>query len=251
VDWLADLQPEQPGASRAACSAPDGTGPAVGGGKPVLRMKLPPGRVDGWWFSGPAAGAGLSDAAMSVLRAAVDETEVLARYQTKTRQMKGSDCLWWTGAVSARGHCRFWLGRAGDRDVTVIAYRFAWALEHGAASLLDVPVLGHRCDHRSASGSGRGTCRPPATWRTPASGPAAGTPSAHPYETAAAPAAGSRACATCSASAASELKAAIDAGLILDAAQLALWSDDEPSPTTANGFPDTGGAAASSEAGAA
>jgi len=140
---------------------------------------------------------------------------------------------------------------ARDRDVTVIAYRFAWALEHGAASLLDVPVLGHRCDHRSASGSGRGTCRPPATWRTPASGPAAGTPSAHPYETAAAPAAGSRACATCSASAASELKAAIDAGLILDAAQLALWSDDEPSPTTANGFPDTGGAAASSEAGAA
>ena len=116
-------------------------------GKPILRMKLSPGRVGRWWFADPVPGAGLSDAAMSVLRAAVDETEVLARYQAKTRQMKGSDCLWWTGAVSARGHCRFWLGRAGDRDITVIAYRFAWALEHGAASLLDVPVLGHRCDH--------------------------------------------------------------------------------------------------------
>jgi len=146
VDWLADLQPEQQGLRERDARRPTGLGrPSAGqAGSPDETAAWSCRR---WWFFGPVAGAGLSDAAMSVLRAAVDKTEVVARYQAKTRRMKGSDCLWWTGAVSARGHCRLWLGRAGDRGVTVIAHRFPWALEHGAASLLDVPVLGQCYDH--------------------------------------------------------------------------------------------------------
>src|SRR5699024_4892509 len=55
----------------------------------------------------------------------------------------GSECLWWTGAVSGRGHGRFYYapGRV------VIAHRFAFALAHGVVALDEVPVLGHRCDN--------------------------------------------------------------------------------------------------------
>ena len=51
------------------------------------------------------------------------------------------------GAVSARGHGRFWLGESDGRDVVVIAHRFGWALEFGVEELQSVPVMGHRCDN--------------------------------------------------------------------------------------------------------
>ena len=110
--------------------------------------------------------AGLSEPALALLREAVTDPATVARYRAKTRLIAGSSCLWWLGAISARGHGRFWIGQidgtavdgtavdgtavdgvAGRRDVVVIAHRFAWALEHGVDALQDVSVLGHRCDN--------------------------------------------------------------------------------------------------------
>lgn len=56
---------------------------------------------------------------------------------------QASTCNWWTGAITNRGHGRFWLGRGA----VVIAHRFAWALAYGPAALEDAPVLGHLCDN--------------------------------------------------------------------------------------------------------
>ena len=78
--------------------------------------------------------AGLSESWLGLLRSAVAGEQTAQRYRAKTRLMPDSSCLWWTGAVSARGHGRFWLGETDGRDVVVIAHRFAWALEFGASA---------------------------------------------------------------------------------------------------------------------
>ncbi len=91
--------------------------------------------------------AGLGEAAAAALRAAVSDPDVLERYRAKVLVVPGSECLWWSSAISGRGHGRFWLGAAGTRDIVVIAHRFAWALQHGVDALAATPVLGHRCDN--------------------------------------------------------------------------------------------------------
>ena len=63
--------------------------------------------------------------------------------------MPGSECLWWRGAVSGRGHGRFYVGTvvAGDpgesgRDLHGIADRSGYALIYGQAAPNTGPVLG-------------------------------------------------------------------------------------------------------------
>ncbi len=90
--------------------------------------------------------AGLSDASLE-LHAAVADPANLSRYSMKTKRVPRSPSLWWTGAVSARGHGRFWLGEVGGRDVAMIAHRLGWAIKHGVAPLGESPVLGHRYDN--------------------------------------------------------------------------------------------------------
>lgn len=77
------------------------------------------------------------------LAAACDSARAVARWRAKLVKVQGSDCLWWTGAVSGRGHGRFWLspGRV------VVAHRFAFAVTHGVEAAAEVHVLGHRCDN--------------------------------------------------------------------------------------------------------
>lgn len=52
-------------------------------------------------------------------------------------------CWWWTGAVTTKGHGRFWVGtdpaRAGEGFV-VIAHRFGYALEFGFDALAAAPA---------------------------------------------------------------------------------------------------------------
>ena len=78
------------------------------------------------------------------LAAACDSARAVARWRAKLVKVKvqGSDCLWWTGAVSGRGHGRFWLspGRV------VVAHQFAFAVTPGVDTAAKVHVLGHRCD---------------------------------------------------------------------------------------------------------
>jgi len=49
----------------------------------------------------------LAEAPMAVLATALRDPKVVLRYQTKIVTVPGSDCLWWRGAVSGRGHGRF------------------------------------------------------------------------------------------------------------------------------------------------
>jgi hypothetical protein len=109
--------------------------------------------------------AGLADPARELLRAAVNDAEIVARFRAKVRVIPGSPCSWWHSALSGRGHGRFWLGHAGGRDVVVIAHRFAFALEHGVDALEAAPMLGHRCDNPLCQRVGTGHVVASDPWR--------------------------------------------------------------------------------------
>jgi hypothetical protein len=95
-------------------------------------------RASEWVAARPLSEAGLASVAV-----ALADPSVLARYRAKVTVVPGSECLWWTGAVSGRGHGRFWLapGRV------MIAHRFAFAAVRGIEALDSARVLGHRCDN--------------------------------------------------------------------------------------------------------
>ena len=61
----------------------------------------------------------------------------------KVVHVPGSECDWWVGAISGRGHGRFWVGPGH----VVIAHRFAFAMTYGLEALDLAPLLGHRCDN--------------------------------------------------------------------------------------------------------
>src|SRR6478735_7103263 len=109
----------------------------------------------------------LADDALEVLAAALRDPAVVLRYQAMIVTVPGSECLWWRGAVSGRGHGRFYVGTVpvtgdlaadvrvvdgsggeghdgpGRRELCMIAHRFGYALAYGAAALNTVPVFGH------------------------------------------------------------------------------------------------------------
>jgi hypothetical protein len=92
----------------------------------------------------------LGDEPLAVLAATLHDPAVVARYQAKIVSVPGSDCRWWSGAVSGRGHGRFYVGRVAlnatedvPRGLVVIAHRFGYGLVYGAAALNAVPMLGH------------------------------------------------------------------------------------------------------------
>ena len=48
----------------------------------------------------------LADSALQLLEQAVRDPAVVARYRGKVLEVPGSECWWWHGAVSGRGHGR-------------------------------------------------------------------------------------------------------------------------------------------------
>lgn len=60
----------------------------------------------------------LAEAPMAVLATAMRDPNVVIRYQAKIVTVPGSDCLWWRGAVSGRGHYR---QQARSRPATATA----------------------------------------------------------------------------------------------------------------------------------
>ena len=48
----------------------------------------------------------LADPALQLLEHAVRDPAVVARYRGKVLQVPDSECWWWHGAVSGRGHGR-------------------------------------------------------------------------------------------------------------------------------------------------
>jgi hypothetical protein len=100
----------------------------------------------------------LADTPSRIVEAALCDPGVVARYRVKVLEVPGSDCLWWSAAVSGRGHGRFYVGtvrpedgggdgHAVSQDLCVIAHRFGYALVYGASALNSVAVLGHGCDN--------------------------------------------------------------------------------------------------------
>lgn len=80
---------------------------------------------------------------LASLAAATADGDVVERWRAKIVTVEGSGCLWWTGAISGRGHGRFWY--ASGR--VVIAHRFAFAVAHDVTALARAELLGHRCDN--------------------------------------------------------------------------------------------------------
>lgn len=98
--------------------------------------------------------AGLSGRALQVVRDAVTDPGVRARYEAKVSRGGRHDCWPFLGAIHPHGHGRFWVGTISlspgrRRDVVVIAHRFGWALDHGSEALAAAPVLAHTCDEPS------------------------------------------------------------------------------------------------------
>ena len=96
--------------------------------------------------------ARLDEVGLSALASACASAETVARWRAKIVRVEGSSCAWWTGAVSGRGHGRFWL--ASGR--VVVAHRFGFALANGIEEAARVPVLGHRCDNPLCQHVGEG-----------------------------------------------------------------------------------------------
>jgi hypothetical protein len=127
----------------------------------------------------------LGDPALRLLEHAVRDPAVVARYRGKVLEVPDSECWWWHGAVSGRGHGRFYIGTVpatngrtrgddlgddddvggggrgkGVRDLCVIAHRFGYALVYGVSALNAVPVLGHGCDNPVCQRIGPGHVHP-------------------------------------------------------------------------------------------
>ena len=96
--------------------------------------------------------ARLDEVGLAALGQACASPEVVARWRAKIVHVEGSQCAWWTGAVSGRGHGRFWV--ASGR--VVVAHRFGFALAYGVEETARVPVLGHRCDNPLCQRVGEG-----------------------------------------------------------------------------------------------
>jgi len=81
---------------------------------------------------------------LRLLGDALARQSVVTRYWSHVSLVPGHDCVWWFGAISERGHGRFWLGTdAGG----VIAHRFAYGLAFGIDELARAEVLDHECDN--------------------------------------------------------------------------------------------------------
>ncbi|WP_147915217.1 hypothetical protein [Ruania zhangjianzhongii] len=84
------------------------------------------------------------------LAAALDAEGVRRRYWSKVYAPSPEGCWYWTGAVSGKGHGRFWIGNGH----VIIAHRFAYALAHPGSTL--PAVVAHECDNPLCQNPGTG-----------------------------------------------------------------------------------------------
>lgn len=94
--------------------------------------------------------ARLSAEGAALLRAALVDDAVVARYRLHiAAPTTAGGCWLWTGAISGRGHARFWLGVLPDgRDVVVLGHRFGYGLRFGYDQLVSAPAVRHwACDN--------------------------------------------------------------------------------------------------------
>ncbi|MGI8697627.1 MAG: hypothetical protein ACR2J0_00540 [Mycobacteriales bacterium] len=89
---------------------------------------------------------------------ALDDAETVGRYRTKIVTVPGSGCRWWSGALSGRGHGRFWLASVDGRDLVVVAHRFGFGREHGVDELEAGEGVGAPLRQPTVSGDRRRAC---------------------------------------------------------------------------------------------
>lgn len=93
----------------------------------------------------------MSESTVAALRSALADAAVVDRYRSHILRGAEDECHLWTGAISGRGHGRFYIASfqpaGARRTIVVIAHRFGYAAAHGADALLAVPVVGHVCDN--------------------------------------------------------------------------------------------------------
>lgn len=75
------------------------------------------------------------------LHQALTNDDVVERYHAKILAPRTDGCWLWTGAITGKGHGRFWIGHGR----VIIAHRFGYALAHPGQPLPQ--VVAHRCDN--------------------------------------------------------------------------------------------------------
>jgi hypothetical protein len=103
------------------------------------RQRRRPARMRGGWrWTCGRTVARLDEVGLSALASACASAETVARWRAKIVRVEGSSCAWWTGAVSGRGHGRFWLSPRAGRGRPPVRVRGG----HGVEEAARVPVLG-------------------------------------------------------------------------------------------------------------
>lgn len=76
-----------------------------------------------------------------VVVSAAADTTTMERFWARVRRPDDTTCWVWVGAISGRGHGRFWVGSGR----VVIAHRLAWAAAHPG---VEPPgLITHDCDN--------------------------------------------------------------------------------------------------------
>ncbi|CAN7512730.1 hypothetical protein [Knoellia sp. LjRoot47] len=88
-------------------------------------------------------GRRLDEEGLALLDGALGDAATVARRERKIVRVAGSECWWWTGAISGKGHGRFWFSTGR----VIVAHRFGFAQVYGVEALAATEVLGHRCDN--------------------------------------------------------------------------------------------------------
>lgn len=82
----------------------------------------------------------LRHSSAEVLAAAAADRAVMGRFWSHVARGDGGACWIWTGAISGRGHGRFWIGTGR----VVVAHRLAWVASHPGEPVPS--VVSHDCD---------------------------------------------------------------------------------------------------------
>ena len=84
-----------------------------------------------------------------MLKVALTDPTVAGRYRSHIAPPTAAGCRLWTGAISGRGHARFWIGELVDgRDAVVLGHRFGYGLRFGYDALMRVTTVRHYiCDN--------------------------------------------------------------------------------------------------------
>ena len=84
----------------------------------------------------------LDEEGLALLGVAIADADTVARRERKIVRVAGSECWWLTGAISGKGHGRFWFATGR----VIVAHRFGFAQVHGVEALAALEIHPPRLD---------------------------------------------------------------------------------------------------------